>query len=258
MDLEQIKRLVSFDSHGACVLSAFLNLAPQRQVERTYRTIFKDLHEELGERLDEPRRAELNAESTRVAQWLDANPPQGRALAIFSCTPAGLWEAFSLQVPVPDRLAFASRVVATIPAEMFAGTAEILERTLEIERQIERTTEDRLLAELFETAAAGGLGTVGVDRTLEALFLGEVRTLVIADGAPAEGSECPNCGRLTTGRPSACPACGNRMDPVADVFERAIERTLAMSGSVEVVHNEPAQRLLEAGGGMGAFLRYTT
>ena len=49
MDLEQIKRLASFDSHGACVLSAFLNLAPQRQVERTYRTIFKDLHEELGD-----------------------------------------------------------------------------------------------------------------------------------------------------------------------------------------------------------------
>ncbi|MDT5347393.1 MAG: hypothetical protein QOH91_680, partial [Mycobacterium sp.] len=37
-----------------------------------------------------------------------------------------------------------------------------------------------------------------------------------------------------------------------------IERTLAMSGRVEVVHHEPAQRLLEAGGGMGAFLRYTT
>jgi peptide chain release factor subunit 1 len=372
MDLEQIKRLASFDSHGACVLSAFLNLAPQRQVERTYRTIFKDLHQELGERLDEPRRAELDAESTRVAQWLDANPPQGRALAIFSCAPAGLWEAFSLQVPVPDRLAFeatpyvaplldlldeyeryavalvdkekarifsvflgeieeehgfkdfvpgkhdqggvsqanfqrhheahvfrhlkraaeyltelyrhrpfdrlilagpeeatselrrllpralASRVVAAIPAETFAGTAEILERTLEIEHQIERTTENRLLTELFETAAAGGLGTVGVDRTLEALFLGEVRTLVVADGAPAEGSECPNCGRLTTGRPSACPACGNRMDPVADVFERAIDWTLARSGRVEVVHNEPAQRLLEAGGGMGAFLRYTT
>jgi len=48
------------------------------------------------------------------------------------------------------------------------------------------------------------------------------------------------------------------MDPVADVFERAIEWTLARSGRVEVVHNEPAQRLLEAGGGMGAFLRYTT
>jgi len=47
------------------------------------------------------------------------------------------------------------------------------------------------------------------------------------------------------------------MDSVTDLFERAIERTVAMAGSVEVVHGEPAQRLLQAGGGLGALLRYT-
>ena len=371
MDLEQIKRLASFNSRGACVLSAYLNLAPQYQVQRAYQMAFKDLTHELRDQLDAPRRAALEAESTRVAQWLDANPPQGRALAIFSCTPAGLWKTFNLHVPVRTRLAFeatpyvgplldlldeyeryavalvdkqkarffsvflgeiqehddfkdfvpgkhaqggvsqanfqrhheahvfrhlkraadylanayrqrlfdrlilagpeeasselrrllpralASRVVAVIPAETFAGTHEILERTLEIERQVERTAEDRILSELLDTAAAGGLATVGLDRTLEALFLGEVRTLVIADGAHAEGSECPNCGRLTPAGPGACPPCGNRMTPVGDLFERAIERTLGTSANVEVVHNEPAQRLLEAGGGKGAFLRYS-
>ena len=372
MDQEQIKRLASFDSRGACVLSAYLNLAPQHQVQRTYQTVFKDLTHELRERLDEPRCAALEAEGARVGEWLDRYPPVGLGLAIFACTPAGLSETFNLHVPVRNRLVFeatpyvgplldlldeyeryavalvdkekarffsvflgeieehddfkdfvpgkhdqggvsqanfqrhheahvfrhlkrtadylanayrqrpfdrlilagpeeatselrrmlpralASRVVALIPAETFAGTQEILERTLEIERQVERTAEDRMLSELVDTAAAGGLATVGVDRTLEALFLGEVRTLVIADGARSEGSECPNCGRLTAGAPGACPACGNRMAPVGDLFERAIERTLGMSGSVEFVHGEPAQRLLEAGGGMGAFLRYTT
>ena len=39
MDLEQIKRLASFDGRGACVLSAYLGLAPQRQVQRTYQTV---------------------------------------------------------------------------------------------------------------------------------------------------------------------------------------------------------------------------
>jgi hypothetical protein len=47
------------------------------------------------------------------------------------------------------------------------------------------------------------------------------------------------------------------MAPAGDLFESAIERTLGMSGSVEVVHGEPAQRLLASGGGMGAFLRYS-
>jgi peptide chain release factor subunit 1 len=347
MDQGLIERLASFDGRGACVLSTYLSLAPERQVERTYRTVFKDLAKELRERLDEPRREALGAEVARVRDWLESAPPQGLGLAIFSCTPAGLWETLALHVPVRDRLVFestpyvaplldlldgyeryavalvdkekarffsvflgeieetddfkdfvpakhvaeyltdlhrrrpfdrlilagpeeatselrrllpralASRVVAAIPAETFAGPQEILDRTLEIERQIERATEDRLLSELFETAAAGGLARVGIEPTLEALFLGEVRTLVVADGAQAEGSECANCGRLATGRPSACPACGSQMDPVTDLFERAIERTVAMAGSVEVVHDEPAQRLLQAGGGLGALLRYT-
>jgi peptide subunit release factor 1 (eRF1) len=46
------------------------------------------------------------------------------------------------------------------------------------------------------------------------------------------------------------------MHLVMDVFEKAIEQTLAMDGSVEVVHGDPAQRLLTAAGGLGALLRY--
>jgi peptide subunit release factor 1 (eRF1) len=152
--------------------------------------------------------------------------------------------------------ALTSRVLATLPAETFARSQEILERTLQIERQVERTTEERLLSEVFDTAAAGGLATVGVDQTLEALFFGEVRTLFVAEGARAEGSVCPNCGRLATGSASSCPACGHRMDPASDVFERAIEQTLAMAGSIETVHGDPAQRLLQTGGGLAAVLRY--
>jgi peptide subunit release factor 1 (eRF1) len=33
-------------------------------------------------------------------------------------------------------------------------------------------------------------------------------------------------------------------------------RTLEQNGSVEVVHDEAARRLQQAGGGMGALLRY--
>ena len=43
---------------------------------------------------------------------------------------------------------------------------------------------------------------------------------------------------------------------VPDLIERAVERTLDQSGSVEVVHGEDARRLHESGGGLGAFLRY--
>ena len=46
------------------------------------------------------------------------------------------------------------------------------------------------------------------------------------------------------------------MHPVHDIFHRAMARTLQQSGNVEVVHGEPARVLVQAGGGLGARLRY--
>jgi peptide subunit release factor 1 (eRF1) len=46
------------------------------------------------------------------------------------------------------------------------------------------------------------------------------------------------------------------MEAVHDVFHRAMARAIEQSGSVETLHGDPAAHLLEAGGGMGAILRY--
>jgi hypothetical protein len=155
---------------------------------------------------------------------------------------------------LPDALA--RRVVAVTPLEASAGEREVLEKTLEIEAGVEREAEERLLGELFETAGAGGKATRGLAPTLEALWLGEVRTLVVADGAAGEGSECPRCARLEPGEVATCPACGSAMRPVHDVFHRAMARAIEQAGRVEVVHGDAAQRLLQAGDGLGALLRF--
>lgn len=154
------------------------------------------------------------------------------------------------------RNALAQRLVAVIPAELFVGKAEILEKTLAIERQIELEVEERLLGELIESAGARGRGTCGLAPTLEALWAGQVQTLVVADGAHAAGSECPNCARLEPGTVTTCPACGKAMQPVHDLFHRAMGRVLEQAGSAEVMHGDAARRLLELGGGLGALLRY--
>jgi hypothetical protein len=52
------------------------------------------------------------------------------------------------------------------------------------------------------------------------------------------------------------PRLRNPMHPVHDVFHRAMAKTLQQSGNVEVVQGEPARRLVQAGGGLGARLRY--
>ena len=148
----------------------------------------------------------------------------------------------------------ASRLAAVIPADIHAdNAAQILAKTLEIERQKEREVEDKLLQEVMEVAGAGGRATVGVAKTLG---LGDVRTLVVSAGANGAGVECTNCGRLEKGRSEKCSACGMPMKAVHDIFHRAMARTIEQSGSVEVLHGEAARRLLDAGGGLGARLRY--
>jgi peptide subunit release factor 1 (eRF1) len=46
------------------------------------------------------------------------------------------------------------------------------------------------------------------------------------------------------------------MHPTQDLFHRAVGRVLEQAGTAEVVHEDAARRLREAGGGLGALLRY--
>jgi peptide chain release factor subunit 1 len=148
------------------------------------------------------------------------------------------------------------RVAAVVPGETFANDRAILDKTLEIERRVEREVEDRLLSLLVDMAGPGGRATLGVAPTLAALWADMVQTLVVSEGLEVAGSECPNCLRLEPGTVKTCPTCGHAMQPVHDLAHRAMERAIEQSGSVDVVHGAAARRLIELGGGLGALLRY--
>ena len=152
--------------------------------------------------------------------------------------------------------ALAQRLVGVIPLETSANVAEILDKTLELERGVEREFEKRLVDELLDTAGARGRAACGVAPTLEALAQGSVRTLVVAEALHDRGSECPHCGRLEPGSVASCPACGAAMRPVHDLYHSAARRALLQAGRVETVHGEAARRLQERCGGLAAFLRY--
>ena len=72
LSLEQIEQLAAFDGRGARVLSVYLDLDPGRHLRQAYRIVFKDLVKEVHERLDEPTRAALSGEATRVQEWLES------------------------------------------------------------------------------------------------------------------------------------------------------------------------------------------
>jgi peptide chain release factor subunit 1 len=150
----------------------------------------------------------------------------------------------------------ARRLVATVRAEMFATDAEILRMTLEIEQRVERESAVDLVTALIDASRSNGPGACGMSSTLEAVWLHQVRTLVIADGLTASGSECPVDERLSLDPPGPCPMCGAAKLPVGDVVDRAAQLTLEQDGGVEIVHEAAAQRLRDACDGMGAVLRF--
>jgi peptide chain release factor subunit 1 len=152
----------------------------------------------------------------------------------------------------------ARRLVATVPAETSATDAEIVEMTLEVEQRAERQGEEDLVTAVIDASRSNGLGACGTSATLDAVWLGEVLTLLVADGLTAPGSECPLDGRLSPDPPGACPMCGTETVQVADIVDRAAQLTLERDGDVEVVHERAAQRLRDTCDGMGAVLRFRT
>lgn len=148
-----------------------------------------------------------------------------------------------------------AKMIATIPGEIFTGKEDILQRTLEVEHKLEREAEAQLVKDILEledpTRAARGL-----QATLNALSMGQVLTLAVADTLRHAGAECPACGCLLADQRSVCPACGAVMTPLQDVVERAIERALEKHLRVDIVHDTAATRLSEAVGGIAALLRF--
>jgi peptide subunit release factor 1 (eRF1) len=149
-----------------------------------------------------------------------------------------------------------TRVAAVVRAEEDVTNAEILEKALDIERRIEADAEDRLVGQVVETARSGGRATCGIDPTLEALWVGDVRTLVIAEALRPTGTECSNCGHLQSGHMSICPACGGPTRILPDFSHQIARRAAEQRARVEVVHGVAAERLNVAGEGLAAFLRF--
>jgi peptide subunit release factor 1 (eRF1) len=159
-----------------------------------------------------------------------------------------------LQELLPDALK--TRVAAVVHAEEDATKAEIREHALEVERRIEAESEERLVRDVVTMAGSGARATCGIDPTLEALWVADVRTLVIAEAMQLSGTECSNCGHLHRGNLSSCRSCGAPTTILLDFGHQVAWRAIKQGGRVEVVHGAAARRLNEAGQGLAAFLRF--
>ena len=147
------------------------------------------------------------------------------------------------------------RWVSDFHAKPFTTSpAEVLARALEIENQVEREHEKRLVEELVQKAGAGTLAVSGVTATLAAIARGEAQTLLVEEGFEAPGYVCRGCHHVSLNE-GECPNCHQPFAPCPDIVHAAIELAWEKNCQIEHVHGPTP---LRDAGRMGALLRYQT
>jgi peptide chain release factor subunit 1 len=124
------------------------------------------------------------------------------------------------------------RVVARIALPLAATVNDVLERSLQVEEEIEVGREREVVEKVTAEAGAGRNGVTGLEPVLAALNDGRVDTLVVPFGFSSAGVRCPACEWLGLSR-SACPMCGAATDPVPDVVESGVAKALQQGSRVE-------------------------
>ncbi|HEX2089055.1 MAG TPA: Vms1/Ankzf1 family peptidyl-tRNA hydrolase [Actinomycetota bacterium] len=142
------------------------------------------------------------------------------------------------------------RVVARTTLPMHANADDVLQKSLQVEEELEGQRERATLERLEAEAAAGRLGVIGLGHALKALNEGRVDTLVVPFGRSEKGLKCPRCEWLAvTGK--TCPRCGAEFEDVPDVMESAVEAAIKQSSRVQTLDRTDTGKE-----DVGALLRY--
>jgi len=145
------------------------------------------------------------------------------------------------------------RCLGNIPIEInLVKTDELVEKALDLLELTERRNEKRLIKE-FEQKLISGFAVNGLEATLKALMMGQVRVLLVPEGFVHSGFVCPESRVLVLERKhSLCPE-GKEPLPVVDIVDEAIEEALGQGAEVEVILDEEAKKKID---GIGAILRF--
>ena len=149
--------------------------------------------------------------------------------------------------------AWQSLVMGTFSIAVNAGSAEVMQKSIEVYQDFEKEYEKNLVDNLVTSSAKQEAAVVGLEPTLEAVSNGRVATLVYVDGLSAPGYWHDVCGLLTSQAIKKHHACPDPAVPVDDIIDFAATAVLKSGGTVEVLHQGSG---LETHGKIGASLRY--
>jgi peptide chain release factor subunit 1 len=145
------------------------------------------------------------------------------------------------------------RVAARVTLPMAANLNDVLEKSLQVEEEIEVRREREIVEQVSAEAGAGRSGVTGLEPVLAALNDGRVDTLVVPFGFSSAGVRCPSCGWLGL-HGSVCPMCGSTAEPAPDVVESGVAKALEQGSRVQslTLVNGDADRPFD----VGALLRF--
>ena len=146
-----------------------------------------------------------------------------------------------------------SLIVGTFPMSMTASKVEVLERTMQIGKQVEFQKEEELLKKLVTGAAKARKAVLNLDDTLGAVHDGRVQALVIQDGYQAIGYQCQGCGFVTSQEFPVCQYCESKFEQIPDAVEMAVHTVMKMGADVEVIQHQHKGLGFDS---IGALLRY--
>ena len=146
-----------------------------------------------------------------------------------------------------------NRIAGTFRAEMFAPVPEVLEKSMNIIKDIEKRDEEKLVEDLLTRASKNGSAAIGIDDVVSEIQAGNVHHLIYIEGLDAGGYKCTSCDFLTTQNIDKCPYCGHSMEEVEHFADYAIQRALDQGALISVVSENEK---LKKAGSIGAILRY--
>ncbi|MCU1453324.1 MAG: hypothetical protein JWN46_1470, partial [Acidimicrobiales bacterium] len=217
-----------------------------------------DLLDELPRDYDVRGDRDLGDVSNHVSALVDRHLRRAADLAFRAWQQHGFDH---ISLAVPEELAgsleqllhpyLRDRLCDRLPIPPTASLAEVCEAVRAEEVRAERRREVLLVERLREAVGAGGRGVAGTEPTLAALFEHRVDTMLVSDGFVEEGWRCATSGRLCVKGPHS-PVTGDRMEPVEDVVEEAMQEALTQGCKVEICQNAD----LDVLGRIGALLRF--
>ncbi len=134
------------------------------------------------------------------------------------------------------------------PAE--ADENEVWNKLLEFRIQKDRQEEAELI-KLFKEEIGWNRAVNGLEKTLQMLMMGNVRTLLVNEDFSAPGYRCR--GTETLSLKPTCPAETDRLEPVFDIVNEMIEEALHQRAKVEVIVDKNLQKEID---GVAALLRF--